>query len=104
MRAAAVDTRLFGEDAKEQAHLNPTNTVYDMKRLIGRRYADNKIKYAIDKHWPFKVLDINGQPQRKIVFFIINFFKYIFRVKTFKRTISIDLILENIKTILLKLK
>jgi len=50
--------RLFGEDAKEQAHLNPTNTVYDMKRLIGRRYADNKIKYDIDKHWHHSYLVI----------------------------------------------
>jgi heat shock protein 5 len=31
--------RLIGESAKNQAALNPTNTVYDAKRLIGRKYV-----------------------------------------------------------------
>ena len=39
--------RLFGEEAKEQAHKNPTNTVYDVKRLIGRRFDDPKLTRKI---------------------------------------------------------
>jgi len=58
--------RIFGEEAKEQAHLNPTNTVYDLKRLIGRQFSDRKIQDDIDKHWPFKVLDIDGQPRIEV--------------------------------------
>jgi heat shock 70kDa protein 1/2/6/8 len=58
--------RLFGEDAKEQTHLNPTNTVYEMKRLIGRRFDDPKLMFDIDQHWPFKVIDDKGKPKIEI--------------------------------------
>jgi len=35
--------RLIGESAKNQATLNPTNTVYDVKRLIGRKFNDKTV-------------------------------------------------------------
>ncbi|KAL3202495.1 hypothetical protein MRX96_042466 [Rhipicephalus microplus] len=51
---AFTDTeRLIGDAAKAQAAMNPENTVFDAKRLIGRRYDDPKIQDDI-RHWPFK--------------------------------------------------
>jgi L1 cell adhesion molecule like protein len=47
--------RLIGDAAKNQAAMNPHNTVFDAKRLIGRKYSD-PIAQADMKHWPFKVL------------------------------------------------
>jgi molecular chaperone DnaK (HSP70) len=46
--------RLVGEPAKNQAARNHQNTLYDVKRLIGRR-IDDKAVQADMKHWPFKV-------------------------------------------------
>nr|KAJ0224435.1 hypothetical protein LSAT_V11C100035950 [Lactuca sativa] len=47
--------RLVGEAAKIKMFVNPTNTVYDAKRLIGRRFYDAKIQEDM-KLWPFKVI------------------------------------------------
>jgi heat shock 70kDa protein 1/2/6/8 len=47
--------RLIGDAAKNQAAMNPTNTVFDAKRLIGRKFSDSVIQ-ADMKHWPFKVV------------------------------------------------
>nr|KAJ0226430.1 hypothetical protein LSAT_V11C100037100 [Lactuca sativa] len=47
--------RLIGEGAKNQITMNPTNTIYDAKRLIGRRFNDTKLQEDI-KLWPFKVI------------------------------------------------
>ena len=38
--------------AREQVAMNPENTVFDAKRLIGRRYNDDTVQ-ADMKHWPF---------------------------------------------------
>jgi L1 cell adhesion molecule like protein len=46
--------RLIGEAAKNQANYNPKNTIYDAKRLIGRRFNDKTVLSDM-KHWPFKV-------------------------------------------------
>merc|ERR1719482_3029 len=45
--------RLIGDAAKNQASLNPSNTVYDAKRLIGRRFTDSAVQHDM-KLWPFK--------------------------------------------------
>ena len=47
--------RLIGEAAKNQCAMNPTNTVFDAKRLIGRRYSDKNVQSDM-KHFPFKVV------------------------------------------------
>jgi len=53
--------RLIGEAAKNQAALNPTNTVYDAKRLIGRKYSDPTVQK--DKRLlPFGIVDKNTKP------------------------------------------
>jgi heat shock protein 1/8 len=53
---AFTDTeRLIGDAAKNQAAMNPTNTVFDAKRLIGRKFSDSVVQADI-KHWPFKVV------------------------------------------------
>ena len=47
--------RLIGDAAKNQVAMNPENTVFDAKRLIGRKVSDAVVQ-ADMKHWPFKVL------------------------------------------------
>lgn len=46
--------RLIGDAAKNQASMNPTNTVYDAKRLIGRKFSDKIVQDDI-KLWPYTV-------------------------------------------------
>jgi len=53
--------RLIGDAAKNQAATNPYNTIFDAKRLIGRKYEDDTVQNDIKK-WPFKVVDDNGTP------------------------------------------
>ncbi|KAI8940096.1 Heat shock protein ssb1 [Plenodomus lindquistii] len=55
------EERLIGEAAKNQAAMNPENTVFDVKRLIGRRFEDETVTKDI-KSWPFKVVDQGGSP------------------------------------------
>ena len=51
--------RLIGDAAKNQASLNPENTVYDAKRLIGRRFTDATVQHDM-KLWPFAVTNKDG--------------------------------------------
>jgi heat shock protein 1/8 len=51
--------RLIGDAAKNQAAMNPNNTIFDAKRLIGRKMDDSAIQQDI-KHWPFKVIGKDG--------------------------------------------
>merc|ERR1712217_249526 len=53
---AFTDTeRLIGDAAKNQVARNPENTVFDAKRLIGRKFQDSVVQADI-KLWPFKVI------------------------------------------------
>nr|QHG11568.1 HSP70-1 [Choristoneura fumiferana] len=63
---AFTDTeRLIGDAAKNQVALNPYNTIFDAKRLIGRKFDDPKIQQDI-KHWPFKVVNDSGKPKIQV--------------------------------------
>ena len=56
------EERLIGQAAKNQAGSNPTNTVFDAKRLIGRKFSDSSTQSDL-KHFPFKVTaDSNDRP------------------------------------------
>nr|ALJ32180.1 heat shock protein 70 [Schistosoma japonicum] len=54
--------RLVGDAAKNQVATNPTNTVFDAKRLIGRRFDDASVQSDM-KHWPFKVVKVGEKPK-----------------------------------------
>ncbi|KAL7583159.1 hypothetical protein Lser_V15G42856 [Lactuca serriola] len=47
--------RLIGDSAKNQVAMNPANTIFDAKRLIGRRFGDSKVQNDM-KSWPFRVI------------------------------------------------
>ncbi|CAK91988.1 unnamed protein product (macronuclear) [Paramecium tetraurelia] len=53
--------RLIGEAAKNQAATNPSRTLYDVKRLIGRKFSDSTIQYD-RKFLPFEIVDRDGKP------------------------------------------
>ncbi|KAL6649674.1 hypothetical protein ACP70R_013898 [Stipagrostis hirtigluma subsp. patula] len=55
---------LVGDAAVNQGALNPTNTVFEVKRLIGRRFSDKSVQEDI-KLWPFKV--IAGREDRPVI-------------------------------------
>ena len=55
-------SRLVGDAAKNQAAQNPTNTIYDAKRLIGRKFADESVKEDAS-HFSFAIKDAKGKPQ-----------------------------------------
>ncbi|KMZ57916.1 putative mediator of RNA polymerase II transcription subunit37e [Zostera marina] len=56
--------RLIGEAAKNQAAMNPVNTVFDAKRLIGRRVDDHSVQSDM-KLWPFKITP--GPAQKPLI-------------------------------------
>merc|ERR1711966_650818 len=60
--------RLIGDSAKNQVAMNPHNTVFDAKRLIGRRFGDSAVQDDV-KHFPFKVICKDGdKPAVEITF------------------------------------
>jgi heat shock protein 1/8 len=80
--AFSNEERLIGDAAKNQAAMNPKNTVFDAKRLIGRRYewvlnarqnrrmsnlecSDPDVKKDMT-HWPFQVIEKDGSPLIKV--------------------------------------
>merc|ERR1712038_1459972 len=63
---AFTDTeRLIGDAAKNQVAINPANTIFDAKRLIGRKFADASVQSDM-KHWPFKVVDQGTKPKLEV--------------------------------------
>jgi len=57
--------RLIGDAAKNQVAMNPTNTVFDAKRLIGRKF-DDAIVQSDMKLWPFKVVNVGNKPKIEV--------------------------------------
>lgn len=57
--------RLIGDAAKNQLTTNPENTVFDIKRLIGRRWDEPSVQHDI-KFYPFKVINKNNRPQVEV--------------------------------------
>jgi len=56
--------RLIGDAAKNQVAMNPLNTVFDAKRLIGRKFSDATVQSDI-KHWPFKI--VSGPAEKPMI-------------------------------------
>ena len=52
--------RLIGNASKSQAAMNAHNSVFDAKRLIGRKFSDPSVQSDM-KHWPFKVVSGSGR-------------------------------------------
>jgi len=64
---AFTDTeRLIGDAAKNQVAMNPSNTVFDAKRLIGRDFDDTSVQRDM-KHWPFGVVNTGGKPKIQVI-------------------------------------
>ena len=53
--------RLIGDAAKSQVNNNPTNTVFDAKRLIGRKFTDSTVQQDM-KHYPYKIISQSEKP------------------------------------------
>jgi heat shock protein 1/8 len=61
--AFTSEERIIGDAAKNQVAMNCENTIFDAKRLIGRKYSDQMVQ-SDKKHWPFIVKpDSNDKPQ-----------------------------------------
>jgi L1 cell adhesion molecule like protein len=66
--AFTEDERLVGDAAKNQCAMNPANTVFDAKRMIGRKFSDPVVQKDM-KHWPFKVIRGDGdKPKIQVQF------------------------------------
>ncbi len=57
---------LVGDAAKNQVAMNPTNTIFDAKRLIGRKFSDAAIQEDM-RHWPFRVVSESDKPMFEVV-------------------------------------
>ena len=65
---AFTDTeRLIGDAAKNQVAMNPTNTVFDAKRLIGRKFDDQCVQNDM-KQWPFTIVNEDTKPKIRVEF------------------------------------
>jgi len=61
------EERLIGDAAKNQAAINPENTVFDVKRLIGRKYGDTTVQHD-KKLLPYKIVDSGGKPYVEVLY------------------------------------
>jgi L1 cell adhesion molecule like protein len=59
--------RLIGDAAKSVSSLNPTNTIYDIKRLVGRDFNDKNLQEDM-KSLPYKIVNCNGKPKVEVEF------------------------------------
>ncbi|KAK8000019.1 hypothetical protein PG990_012619 [Apiospora arundinis] len=82
--------RLIGEAAKNQAAMNPINTVFDVKRLIGRPFDDPIVKKDIES-WPFKVVEQGSNPMVQV--------EYLGETKTFSPQEISAMVLTKMKEI-----
>jgi L1 cell adhesion molecule like protein len=57
--AFTEDERLIGDGAKNAASMNPESTIFDAKRLIGRKFSETQVQ-SDSKYWPFKVVQMAG--------------------------------------------
>lgn len=80
--------RLVGDAAKNQVAMNPTNTVFDAKRLIGRKFDDPDLQSDM-KHWPFKVTVKEGKPVVQV--------EYMNETKTFAPEEISAMVLQKMK-------
>ena len=48
-----------------QVAINPSNTIFDAKRLIGRKFNDATVQSDM-KHWPFEVIDASSKPKLQV--------------------------------------
>ncbi|XP_069129543.1 heat shock protein 70 A1-like [Argopecten irradians] len=65
---AFTDTeRLIGDAAKNQVAMNPSKSVFDAKRLIGRKFDDTSVQSDM-KNWPFKIINKSGTPIIQVQF------------------------------------
>ena len=81
---------MIGEAAKNQAAMNPENTIFDVKRLIGRRFDDHTVKKDIES-WPFKVTDQGGNPMVQV--------QYLNETKTFSPQEISSMVLLKVRSI-----
>ncbi|KAJ5872065.1 uncharacterized protein N7529_004418 [Penicillium soppii] len=82
--------RLIGDAAKNQAAMNPANTIFDIKRLIGRRFDDPIVKKDVES-WPFKVIDQGGNPVVQV--------EYLNETKTFTPQEISSMVLMKMKEV-----
>ena len=61
------EERLVGEAAKNLSTVFPEATIYDVKRLIGRKFSDSSVQSDM-KYLPYKIVDKEGKPYVKISF------------------------------------
>merc|ERR1711944_61769 len=63
---AFTDTeRLIGDAAKNQVAMSPNNTIFDAKRLIGRKFNESTVQRD-KKLWPFQIINQNGLPRLRV--------------------------------------
>ncbi|KAK9409376.1 heat shock-related 70 kDa protein 2 [Crotalus adamanteus] len=88
---AFTDTeRLIGDAAKNQVAMNPNNTIFDAKRLIGRKFDDSTVQSDM-KHWPFRVVSEAGKPKVQV--------EYKCEIKTFFPEEISSMVLTKMKEI-----
>ena len=56
---------MIGDAAKNQVAMNPSNTVFDAKRLIGRKFEDSAVQSDM-KHFSFNVVSDGGKPKVQV--------------------------------------